>query len=78
VQLLLATGGQAVAQPRCRPASAPSSPVPAIRRCRDETADIEKAASGILAGAGYDNNLLCIAEKEVFVVQSVAGRCWTR
>ena len=38
----------------------------------DETADLEKAAAGILFGAAYDNNLLCIGEKEVFVVDSVA------
>ena len=40
----------------------------------DETADIEKAAAGIIKGAAYDNNLLCIGEKEVFVVDSVADR----
>ena len=40
----------------------------------DETADIEKAADGIIFGAAYDNNLLCIGEKEVFVVASVADR----
>lgn len=40
----------------------------------DETADIEKAAAGIIKGAAYDNNLLCIGEKEVFVVASVADR----
>ena len=38
----------------------------------DETADVEKAAAGIIFGAAYDNNLLCIGEKEVFVVDSVA------
>ncbi len=40
----------------------------------DETADIEKAAAGIIAGASWDNNLLCIGEKEVFVVRSVADK----
>jgi len=34
----------------------------------DETADIENAARSIVAGAAYDNNLLCIGEKEVFAV----------
>ena len=38
----------------------------------DETADIEKAAHGIIEGGGFDNNILCIGEKEVFAVQSVA------
>ena len=37
----------------------------------DETADLDRAARSIIAGAAYDNNLLCIAEKEVFVVSSV-------
>ena len=37
----------------------------------DETADLDRAARSIIAGASYDNNLLCIAEKEVFVVSSV-------
>ena len=38
----------------------------------DETADIKKAAKDIVDGAAFDNNVLCIAEKEVFVVESVA------
>ena len=37
----------------------------------DETADLDLAARCIIQGAAYDNNLLCIAEKEVFVVNSV-------
>ncbi|PHS12697.1 MAG: aldehyde dehydrogenase EutE [Blastopirellula sp.] len=37
----------------------------------DETADLDNAARCILQGAAYDNNLLCISEKEVFVVNSV-------
>ncbi len=38
----------------------------------DETADIPKAAKDIIAGASFDNGVLCTAEKEVFVVESVA------
>lgn len=38
----------------------------------DETADIAQAARGIIAGASMDNNLICIDEKEVFVVDKVA------
>jgi len=37
----------------------------------DETADIEKAAKDIIAGCSFDNNLPCVAEKEVIVVESV-------
>lgn len=38
----------------------------------DDTADLENAAKSIIEGASFDNNLLCIAEKEVFVLDSVA------
>ena len=38
----------------------------------DETADIEKAAKDIVDGCSFDNNLPCIAEKEVIAVDSVA------
>ena len=37
----------------------------------DETADLELAAKEVYHGASFDNNLLCLAEKEVFVVKSV-------
>lgn len=38
----------------------------------DETADLEKAAKDIVDGASFDNNLPCIAEKEVIVVENAA------
>lgn len=38
----------------------------------DDSADLELAAKSIVDGASFDNNLLCIAEKEVFVLDSVA------
>lgn len=38
----------------------------------DETADIKRAAQQIFLGASFDNNLLCLAEKEVFVIESAA------
>jgi acyl-CoA reductase-like NAD-dependent aldehyde dehydrogenase len=38
----------------------------------DETADIEHAAKSIIEGASFDNNILCIAEKEVFALQAIA------
>ena len=37
----------------------------------DETADIRKAAQDIVNGCTFDNNLPCIAEKEVVAVSSV-------
>jgi NAD-dependent aldehyde dehydrogenases len=38
----------------------------------DDTADISLAAREIYRGASFDNNLLCLAEKEVFVMDTVA------
>ncbi|MEW6742373.1 MAG: aldehyde dehydrogenase [Planctomycetota bacterium] len=75
VHLLCVTGGPAVARAALSSgkraiAAGPGNP-PAVV---DETADLEKAAKGIIAGAAYDNNLLCIGEKEVFVVEAVAER----
>ncbi|OPZ03198.1 MAG: Aldehyde-alcohol dehydrogenase [candidate division BRC1 bacterium ADurb.BinA364] len=40
----------------------------------DETADLARAARSIVEGASFDNNLLCIAEKEVFAVESIFDR----
>ncbi len=40
----------------------------------DETADLDRAARCIVEGAAFDNNLLCIGEKEIFVVASVAAQ----
>jgi aldehyde dehydrogenase len=37
----------------------------------DASADLANAARCILEGASYDNNLLCLSEKEVFVVSEV-------
>lgn len=39
----------------------------------DETADLKKAAKDIFYGASFDNNLLCLAEKEVFVLEEVVN-----
>ena len=38
----------------------------------DETADIRKAAEDIVHGCTFDNNLPCIAEKEIVAVDSIA------
>ncbi|QDT36487.1 aldehyde dehydrogenase family protein [Stratiformator vulcanicus] len=72
IPLLVVTGGPAVARAalgtRKRAIVAgPGNPPVLV----DDTADIEKAAKSIIAGAAYDNNLLCIGEKEVFVVDGV-------
>ncbi|MGD0292367.1 MAG: aldehyde dehydrogenase [Terracidiphilus sp.] len=73
VALLCVTGGTAVAQAAAKSgkrviAGGPGNPPVVV----DETADLDRAARCIIAGAAFDNNLLCIGEKEVFVVASVA------
>lgn len=72
IPLLVATGGPAVAraamkQPKRAIVAGPGNPPVVI----DETADFDRAAESIIAGGAFDNNLLCIGEKEVFVVESV-------
>lgn len=73
VRMLVATGGPAVVDTvlssgkKAIGAGAGNPPV-----LVDKTADIEKAASDIVAGASFDNNLPCIAEKECIVVEDVA------
>ena len=74
IRLLCVTGGPGVARAalgsRKRAVVAgPGNPPVVV----DETADIGKAAKSIVAGASYDNNLLCIGEKQVFVVEPALG-----
>ncbi|HOI11497.1 MAG TPA: aldehyde dehydrogenase EutE, partial [Myxococcota bacterium] len=40
----------------------------------DETAHLEKAAKDIVAGASFDNNIICIVEKEILAVEAIADR----
>ena len=40
----------------------------------DETADIAKAGRDIVAGSSFDHNVVCICEKEVLAVSSIADR----
>lgn len=75
IPLLVATGGPAVAraamkQPKRAIVAGPGNPPVVI----DETANLDVAARSIIAGGGFDNNLLCIGEKEVFVVDAVFDR----
>jgi aldehyde dehydrogenase len=72
ISLICVTGGPAVARAALNSGkraivAGPGNPPVVV----DETADIDRAAQSIITGAAYDNNLLCIAEKEVFVVDSV-------
>ncbi len=72
VKLVCVTGGPALARaalrsPKRAVVAGPGNPPVVV----DGTADLDNAARSIVAGATYDNNLLCIAEKEVFVVAEV-------
>ncbi len=72
IPLLVATGGPAVARAAMKQTkrsivAGPGNPPVVV----DETADLDNAARSIIMGAAFDNNLLCIGEKEVFVVDSV-------
>jgi aldehyde dehydrogenase len=72
VALICVTGGAAVARAALNSGkraivAGPGNPPVVV----DETADLDRAARSIILGASYDNNLLCIAEKEVFVVAQV-------
>ena len=40
----------------------------------DETADLEKAARDLIAGASLDNNIICTDEKEIVAVALIADR----
>jgi acyl-CoA reductase-like NAD-dependent aldehyde dehydrogenase len=73
VQLLLITGGPGVAKaamssPKKAIVAGPGNPPVVV----DETANLEKAARDIIDGGAFDNNILCIGEKQVFVVEKVA------
>ncbi len=73
VSLLCVTGGSAVVQVAIKSgkrviAGGPGNPPVVV----DETADLDRAARCIIEGAAFDNNLLCIGEKEIFVVASAA------
>ncbi|MCH2202295.1 MAG: aldehyde dehydrogenase EutE [Fuerstiella sp.] len=72
VRVAVVTGGPAVARaalksPKRAIVAGPGNPPVVV----DETADVDNAARSIVTGAAFDNNLLCIAEKEVFAVGSI-------
>ncbi|MCA9114801.1 MAG: aldehyde dehydrogenase EutE [Planctomycetaceae bacterium] len=72
IRLLCVTGGPGVARAALASrkraiVAGPGNPPVVV----DETADLDNAARSIIAGASYDNNLLCIGEKEVFAVDSI-------
>lgn len=73
IRLLVCTGGPGVVKAvlssgkKAIGAGAGNPPV-----IVDDTADIRRAAKDIIDGCTFDNNLPCIAEKEVFAFASIA------
>jgi len=72
VSLIMVTGGPGVARAALQQSkraivAGPGNPPVVV----DETADLDRAARCIIQGGAYDNNLLCIAEKEVFAVDAI-------
>jgi aldehyde dehydrogenase len=75
IRVLLVTGGPGVVREALKTdkraiTAGPGNP-PAVV---DQTADVERAGRDIVRGASFDNNLVCIDEKTVFVVDTVADR----
>lgn len=75
INLMVVTGGPAVvkaamASGKKAVCAGPGNPPVVV----DETADIPKAAKAIVDGAGFDNNVVCICEKEILAVDSIADR----
>ena len=72
VKLLVVTGGPAVARAALSSnkraiVAGPGNPPVVV----DGTACVENAAKSIVAGAAFDNNLLCIGEKQVFATADI-------
>lgn len=61
VKAALSTGKKVIA-------AGPGNP-PAVV---DDTCDLKKAARDIIAGASLDNNIVCIVEKEIVALESIA------
>jgi len=72
VRLLVVTGGPAVARAalaskRRAIVAGPGNPPVVV----DATACLDNAAKSIVIGGAFDNNLLCIGEKQVFAVDEI-------
>jgi aldehyde dehydrogenase len=75
VKLLVVTGGPAVARAALASkkraiVAGPGNPPVVV----DSTACLDKAAASIVFGGSFDNNLLCIGEKQVFAVADIFDR----
>ncbi|EEB36275.1 aldehyde dehydrogenase (NAD) family protein [Anaerococcus hydrogenalis DSM 7454] len=72
LDLLVVTGGSYIAKEayKCNKkviSAGPANPTFIV----DETADIDDAARKIVKGASFDNNILCVTEKNIVVVDAI-------
>jgi aldehyde dehydrogenase len=79
VRLLCVTGGPGVVKAAMQTGkraicAGPGNPPVLV----DDTCCLTRAAKAIIQGAAYDNNLLCIGEKEVFVLDHIADELMKR
>jgi len=75
VRILLVTGGPGVVKAAMQTGkraicAGPGNPPVYV----DDTACMTRAAKAIIQGASYDNNLLCIGEKEIFALEGIADK----
>lgn len=73
VPVLLVTGGGGVVKEALRTekrvvAAGPGNPPSVV----DQTADLDKAARDLIRGASFDNNIVCVDEKTVIAVDTIA------
>jgi acyl-CoA reductase-like NAD-dependent aldehyde dehydrogenase len=79
VRLLAVTGGSGVVREAMTSGkraicAGPGNPPVVV----DATADLDHAARNIIAGASFDNNIVCVDEKEVIAVESIADELLQR
>lgn len=75
IRLLVVTGGPAVVKTAMNSgkkviAAGPGNPPCVV----DETADLVKSGRDIVNGAGFDNNIVCICEKEILAVSQITDK----
>jgi len=75
IRILVVTGGPGVVRVAMNSGkkaicAGPGNPPVVV----DETADLDQAARDIVTGASFDNNLVCVLEKEIIVVDVVADQ----
>jgi aldehyde dehydrogenase len=75
IGLLVVTGGPGVVREAMKSGkkaicAGPGNPPVVV----DETADLEQAGRDIVKGASFDNNVVCILEKEILAVDAIADQ----